>query len=314
MQNTVKKQLSVVVASHRSAAMRRLASALSSRMPDFVEIVVVADYNTDKLSCEFPKFTWMVLNNKSISAKRNMGCDAASADIVAFIDDDCVPSPDWMELGLAFLNANPNAAGCEGRTVIDKTDAIAPMSEYKRLEQPGYRTNNIFYRKQAINSVGGFDERFTIQREDVDLAYGILEKGHTIAYCPEAIVFHSTRPNEYFDLIKNCINRRFDPLLYKKHKVLYRKHVGCPIPPSIGIILTSHCVSLLVFMFAKPMTEWFFLLEFMVAFSLAWRRNQGRHQYGISLFIDGILFLMAPFFLLGALIHGSVRFKKWLIF
>jgi len=293
--------------------MRCLAQVLSDTKPAFSEVIVVADYDITQVTSEYPQLVWMFHNEKSISAKRNKGCLSAHGNVVAFIDDDCLPAPDWMEKGIAFLGKNPDVAGCEGRTIIDKKDAMAPISEYKRLEQPGYRTNNIFYRKQVVIDAGGFDERFTVQREDADLAYSILEKGQTIAYCPEAIVYHSIRPNEYLDLIKNCINRRFDPLLYKKHRKLYRQHVGCPIPPSIGIIVSLHCIALLMAVFLKEWVGWFLFVEYIVAFVFAWRRNREHHN-GIAKFLDGFLFLFAPLFLIGALVYGSIKFKKWLVF
>jgi hypothetical protein len=49
----------------------------------------------------------------------NAGARAAAADIVAFVDGDCVPAPDWIRRLVDALRAYPEAVGVSGLTVYE---------------------------------------------------------------------------------------------------------------------------------------------------------------------------------------------------
>ena len=89
-----------------------------SQPPD--EIVLVIDYCPALLTRatrEFPDVT--VIENdgrKGLSGARNAGITAATADIVAFLDDDAVAAPDWVAT-LAAPYADPDVLGVGGRVL-----------------------------------------------------------------------------------------------------------------------------------------------------------------------------------------------------
>jgi GT2 family glycosyltransferase len=317
MQQSVAVRVSVVVASHRSAYVKDLAEALAQQSAAGAfrtETIVVADYPVEEFVQMYPDIRWISCAHTGIGVKRNVGSTVAQGDVLAFIDDDCVPAPDWIEQGLLYLDSHKELAACEGRTVVEDAAAAAPITEFKRLEKAGFRTNNIFYRKSVFESAGGFDERFTFQREDADLAFTVLSQGQKIGYCPDAVVSHRVRHNEQWDLLKNCINRRFDPLLYKKHPGLYRKYVGSPIPPGIGVVMMLH--ALFIFILAAYISVWPFaaVLDCTAALTLSARRNRSGRNGFLWIMRDFISFLIAPFVLAGALIQGSVKYRRWLLF
>lgn len=306
-------KVSVVVASHRPEYIVALAESLVAGFSDS-EIIVVADYAVKALSEKFPGIVWMYVDNTSISAKRNSGSRAAHAGILAFIDDDCIPEPGWISEALDYFDCCPQAGGVEGRTIIEAANAAAPISEFRRLERRGFRTNNIFYRKDIFVGAGGFDERFSVQREDVDLAYTVLSCGHDIGYCETAIVKHRVRYGETWDLLKNCINRRFDPLLFKKHPGMYRKHLGSPFTPAIGLVLFFHAMLLLSLLMMPAACLICAGADLTVALALSVRRNAEGKNGPAWVLRDWISFLVSPFVLGGALVYGSVKFRKWLVF
>lgn len=47
---------------------------------------------------------------------KNAGVRAATADLVALLDADCTPSPDWLQRALASMRADPAAVAVSGRT------------------------------------------------------------------------------------------------------------------------------------------------------------------------------------------------------
>jgi glycosyltransferase involved in cell wall biosynthesis len=315
MQQAVAVHISVVVASHRSAYVKDLADTFVGQTASGIcpfEVIIVADYPVEDFGREYPAVRWIFHNNTGIGAKRNIGIGASQGDILAFIDDDCIPAPQWVDQALLYLDNHKEAAGCEGRTVIEKGGAAAPLDEFKRLEKAGYRTNNIFYRKSAVVSAGGFDERFTVQREDVDLAFSVLSNGQTIGYCADAVVTHRMRSNEKWDLLKNCVNRRFDPLLYKKHPLLYRENIGTPVPPGIVLVMGLHVLVLIVV--CTVLWPAAVALDCLAALALSVRRNRNGRNGILWIARDFFSFLIAPFVIVGALICGSVKYRKWLVF
>jgi hypothetical protein len=117
---------------------------------------------------------------------------------VAFIDDDCDATPDWLTRLAEGFEAHPEAVGVQGKTVTDHTLATPFTRQIEQLSagQP-YRTCNIAYRRQVLLDLGGFDP-FLIRGEDVALSMRALERG-TIAFAPDAVVSHPPRPKEWAD-------------------------------------------------------------------------------------------------------------------
>jgi GT2 family glycosyltransferase len=309
--------ISIVIASHRANSIAACLSGLEDDLQSDkgVEVIVVADYAIDGFAEQYPVIQWVHHGNRGISAKRNKGIARASGTIVGFIDDDCIPLTRWIEEGAGYLERNGEYAGVAGQTCVERiATASYPLKEFERLEKPGFRTNNIFYRKNILVAVGGFDERFTVQREDVDLAFSILLTGWAIGYCAEAKVLHCHRANEPWDLLKNCKNRRFDPLLYKKHHVAYREWIGTPFTPSITLMLILHVVTGLSFSTGNAVV-WGVaaLTDAACAAGMAIRRNGITAFHGKQIARDILSSWLSPFVLVGALLLGSVRYRKLLL-
>ncbi len=155
---------------------------------------------------------------------RNIGWRAARGPLIAFTDDDCRPQPDWLAAGHAAFQGT-DLAGAWGRIIVPLPDV---PTDYERntagLERAPCATANCFYRKAALEAVGGFDERFALAwREDSDLQFSLLERHHRIAPAPEAVVVHPVRPAPWGISVRQQRNNLFNALLYKKHPTLYRR-------------------------------------------------------------------------------------------
>ncbi|MBN1129742.1 MAG: hypothetical protein JXA71_12185, partial [Chitinispirillaceae bacterium] len=222
-------------------------------------------------------------------------------------------SHDWLLRGYDYLSTHPEAAAVEGLTTIDPAPGALPARrEYLRLEKPGLRTNNLFCRRGPFLQAGGFDERFTIQREDLDFCFTLLDNGNSIHHNPTITVTHRIRQGEPWDLLKNCLNRRFDPLLYKKHARRYREHIRSPFPPSLLILLCLHLVSALSGAVFPPALMVCLAIDAVAISALALRRCSTRVPATIFV-TEWLSCLIAPAVLLGALLHGSIRFRRLLI-
>ena len=306
--------VSVIIASHRPNLVTGLLQSLSQQSigAEEYEVIVVSDYQNSSLNLQFPLVNFYYLPDKSISRKRNAGVAVSKGDILAFIDDDCIAGSDWILSGIKYLTEHPHTAAVEGQTIIERsTEHTGAYREYRRLEKPGFRTNNVFYRKSVFLEVGGFDERFTVQREDIDLAFSVMERGYKIDYEQTIRVEHRFRHWENWDLLKNCRNRFFDPLLYKKHPENYRVHIKTPCPPSQIILLIVYLLSLLNIN-TRSHFKWFSLVATVAITGVSIRRVGGRFSFH-QLFTTIVEVTISPLVLLGALLYGSIRFRKLLL-
>jgi GT2 family glycosyltransferase len=184
---------------------------------------------------------------KGPAAARNVGWRAGQGAIVAFTDDDTVPAADWLWKGVQALGSD--RAAVWGRVVVplppDPTD-------YERdaagLANGGFVTANCFVRRDALEAIGGFDERFRLAwREDSDLFFALEKRFSGLRYAPEAVVIHPIRPAPWGVSLRQQRKILFDALLYKKHPDLYRRLIRSS-PPwryyAIAAALVLACVGL----------------------------------------------------------------------
>lgn len=131
--------------------------------------------------------------NRGPAAARNTGWRRAAAPLVAFTDDDCVPSPGWLEQLLAGADADPGAI-VQGPTLPDPAQLTGSLLFARTTQNttlgPSYEACNIAYPRAVLEALDGFDERWAVG-EDTDLAWRALEAGHRIVFAPEALVHHA---------------------------------------------------------------------------------------------------------------------------
>lgn len=200
-------RVSVVVATHNRA--ERLETLLGSlrqqTLPAAVfEVVVVDDGSRDEtaevLSRERARgdLQMTVLRNAAAggpAAARNAGLRAARAPVVAFVDDDCVALPRWLEAGVEALEANPNAI-VQGPVVPNPAEAhlIGPFARSVNVKSltPYFQAGNVFYPRSLLDRVDGFDEvGFAARGEDSDLGWRAVAAGGVPIFVEEAAVYHA---------------------------------------------------------------------------------------------------------------------------
>jgi glycosyltransferase involved in cell wall biosynthesis len=198
--------VSVVVATRdRPARLSALLAGLRrQRMPDF-EVVVVDDGSGPETAARLEAERELDLRvvrhavPRGPGAARNAGWRAARAPLVAFTDDDCVPEPAWLEAGLAAHRRRPEAI-VQGRTEPEPAELHrgGPLSRTLRVVElgPQYPTCNVFYPRELLERLGGFDEEFGLRPggEDTDLAWRGIESGRPAVLAEKALVHHAVEP------------------------------------------------------------------------------------------------------------------------
>jgi GT2 family glycosyltransferase len=198
--------VSVVVCTHNGQATldECLARLQSLKYPDY-EVIVVNDGSSDACA-EIARSHGTKLiqtQHRGLGHARNRGIEAAGGEIVAFLDDDAYPDADWLHYVAALLSANGHA-GVGGPNIPPADDglvaecvAAAPggpihvlVSDREAEHVPGC---NMAFRKDVLEEVGCFDERFRVAGDDVDLCWRLQKARRTLGFSAGAVVMHRRR-------------------------------------------------------------------------------------------------------------------------
>ncbi|MGH7029367.1 MAG: glycosyltransferase, partial [Stellaceae bacterium] len=200
-------RVSVVVCAYN--AERTMAACLASLevldYPDY-EVIVVNDGSRDRtleIAESFPYCRIVSQPNHGLSVARNIGAEAATGEIVAYTDSDCVADPDWLTYLVAKMEASGLAA-CGGPNFPPPEDSLVPAAV---AVAPGGPTHvllsdevaehiagcNMAFRREALLRLGGFDPVYRAAGDDVDICWRFQDAGHVIGFSPAAIVWHFRR-------------------------------------------------------------------------------------------------------------------------
>jgi glycosyltransferase involved in cell wall biosynthesis len=197
----------VIPTRNRNERLRRSLEGLRGQTvpPERFEVIVVDDGSSDAtpqvLEVERHRdgLDLRVLRRDAPAGPataREEGWRSARSPLVAFTDDDCVPAPDWLERGLDAARRMPSTI-FQGRTEPDPAERsrMGPFSRTIEVTgpDPGFQTCNIFYPREVLEAVDGFDaELFPAPGgEDADLAWRAIAAGFGTAYCADALVHHA---------------------------------------------------------------------------------------------------------------------------
>ncbi|MBI4884967.1 MAG: glycosyltransferase family 2 protein [Actinobacteria bacterium] len=199
---------------NRRDHLRRTLVALLQQTQSAFEVVVVNGPSTDGTAELLDQFALRVrqftCDEANLGRSRNIGVRQAAGDLVAFIDDDAIPPPDWLELLVPCFD--DEHVGAVGGPVFDvplgridwnictstrlgavNTNSPAPISMYTRAGSdpfPYLAGCNMAFRRSALQEVGGFNSMLSYGYDDVDVCCRINDAGHRIEYVEGAVVHH----------------------------------------------------------------------------------------------------------------------------
>lgn len=194
-----------------------LNSLLKTEYPFFSVIVVdngSTDGSVELVKKKFPGVQ-LILNNKNLGfGKANaLGMDAGKSDLAAFLNNDTKVDGRWLlPLVEALVKDASVAAACSKLLFMENPHVINATGGGMNYLGYGYdlgiyenngnalnKTTDVFFptaaaclvRKSAFCEIGGFDKRFFMYHEDVDLGWRLRLAGYRIVYVPESVVFHA---------------------------------------------------------------------------------------------------------------------------
>jgi GT2 family glycosyltransferase len=150
--------------------------------------------------------------NLGFATANNLGIAATTTPLVALLNPDAFPEPDWLERLVAAAACHPDAAAFGSRQMVAGRPGIVDglgdrchvgglvwrSGHGRRLVAGDLRDVEIFspcaaaalYRTAAVREVGGFDDSFFCYVEDVDLGFRLRLAGHSARLVPDAVVHH----------------------------------------------------------------------------------------------------------------------------
>ena len=207
---------SVVIPTHqrRESLLRALSSlATQSIPPEQYEVVVVVDGSDDgsreaaaSLATGYSlRVLWQV--NRGRAAACNAGVAAARGEVVVLLDDDMTATP---ELIASHLRAHPNGGSVAviGAAPIRLDPELPAHARYiggkfnrhlEHLAAAGrpvalrdFYSGNLSIRRDVLETVGAFDERFTVYgNEDLELSIRLTDAGVRLVYEPAALAWQT---------------------------------------------------------------------------------------------------------------------------
>jgi glycosyltransferase involved in cell wall biosynthesis len=191
--------------------------------PHTYEVIVVDNASVDRTVDRARQFDVHVIkeNRMGVQFARERGRKEARGEIIAYLDADCLPPPDWLTKGrAAFLD--PKVVGvsgpydyCDGSRIFRSLSMFVEKIFFSSIHYVVHDVlhvggiiigGNAFLRADAMEKIGGFDTSIAFYGDDTDTACRVAKTGR--------LIFNR-------DLIVESSARRFQSENYLKVNLRY---------------------------------------------------------------------------------------------
>jgi GT2 family glycosyltransferase len=206
---------SVIIPTWNGAALLREAlDSLHEQTERDFEIIVVDNGSTDETIALLEGYPEVRLvrfeTNLGFAAAANAGIRTSRGDVVALLNNDVVAEPGWLAALLDALATHPEVGSCASKMLMynrpdtidsagDRLGVFASNIGHGMPDGGEFQTcyhvlsacaGAAAYRREALDRVGLFDERFFAYLEDVDLGVRLQLAGYDCMFVPGARVRH----------------------------------------------------------------------------------------------------------------------------
>lgn len=209
--------LSIVIPTfNQRELLDRCLTSVVRYAPSGAEIIVVDDGSrdgtADHVESQYPSVRLIRHDrNQGFCAAANAGWKVARGDIVELLNNDAEVTEGWTEEPLRCFEDSklgavaPLVKRLPFRRLIDSAgdEYLSYGLARKRLEGRASSDQRLvpcevfsasassaFYRREAMERVGGFPERFGAYFDDVDLGFRLRLAGFHCLFVPSSVVFH----------------------------------------------------------------------------------------------------------------------------
>jgi GT2 family glycosyltransferase/glycosyltransferase involved in cell wall biosynthesis len=186
----------------------------------------------------------------------NLGVDHASGSVVAFLNNDARPDARWIAEAMAVLEGDEGIGAVASKVLdwdgvdIDFADAAVTwygMGYKPTAGQPDDGSHEVardvlfgtgaamFVRTEAFRELGGFDDRYFMFYDDVDLGWRLNLAGWRVRYVPQSIAFHKHHAsmNKFGDFRETYLLER--NALYTLYKNLDDETLATVFPAALAL-------------------------------------------------------------------------------
>jgi GT2 family glycosyltransferase len=231
---------------NRTAALRRALLSLIPQTTAPAEILVIDNDPANEATLqlvrnEFPSVRYIRESVAGLDFARNRALAEATTDVVAFLDDDAVAEPDWVEATRRVFSAWPALGACTGRVSALGTGTAGELlfeanGGFARGPRPihlgpgaaaGPRRRmpliawsisigsgcSMAVRRSLVLDLGGFDEALDLGEAlpgggDLDILWRMMEAGHEVRYDPTVRARHEHRADAQSAVWQICGHNR----------------------------------------------------------------------------------------------------------
>lgn len=182
----------------------RLLTSLENQHTRAGEIIIADDGSTDgsmEIAQSFSHVTCLPNRiNRGLAVTRNTLFHKSQTPIIAFLDVDTIVPPDFVEKLVTLYRLYPSAAGIGGQAC--EQNIQSPYDVYRRDhmsqgfgESPVWPAPMLWgvcstYRTEILHALGGFDQRFRTNAEDVEFGLRCQNSHYPLLYHPMLSVAH----------------------------------------------------------------------------------------------------------------------------
>jgi len=207
----------IIVVTHNSARwLDRMSAAVSAQTETRWRLVIIDNGSAPDQRPhlrDLPAGASLIQSetNQGFAAANNLAAADADTPYLVFLNPDAFPEPNWLAALIAVAEKYPQAAAIgstqrradhpgiyDGTGDVLHASGIAYRSSYGKSRQAPPPLGESFsacaaamlVRREAFETVGGFDDRYFCYFEDVDLCFRLRLAGWRILQSPDAIVAH----------------------------------------------------------------------------------------------------------------------------
>ncbi len=170
-------------------------------------LIVIDDHSTDNTkeiletfrSSTGVNFSFHDIRGRGLFDGRNHVLSLSKNEIIAFTDADCVPRSDWIERIFKVFKDHPDVVGGTGsHPGLAEKNLVSRLHKWwfivEGIKEAGYTQGvigaNSYFKKTAIEEVGGWISLEAANAEDVYIAHKLTERGMKLWHEPEVRVSH----------------------------------------------------------------------------------------------------------------------------
>lgn len=200
----------IVCTRNRPEYLDNALRAIAEATPPETEVIVVDSGSDDDRTREIAQREGVryVRSDRGLSIARNAGIAASGRPLVMFTDDDCLPTPGWIERAVSGF-ADLRTGAVTGRMLDHTSDEDEPYERRARYTRPlsGLDAGHgavMAFRRELLLRLGGFDETMGAGQplagaEDLDIFVRIIRAGSRVVHDQRCIVRHAnTRVGEEY--------------------------------------------------------------------------------------------------------------------